>query len=479
MKLWLKVVISITTALFILPVMSIAYDVLYAIPSLDAEPPWLRPYIELEPFFATVFGKLAIAVWVLLAALWIAYGALRLRKVVVSSRILSRVAIIGIFVGILSLSLFRLSIVKAEYNLWNVVDVLTIYDEEFLAHQDWVSNANSIVGEVSASRFEDSNISLVIRGLFTWNSNDSERDPYFLMQDALLVSNLPKEWIQVDAGVWSWSFVSGSEWTDDRGNVWRIDLLMMFTGQDCSHQALSLPMCNMMIFNHDAARNFRTVTHELGHQYWLEHCGDAYCAMDDRWMWGDDFCVRCRGLLNSRRDKWETDPVFFMHNSFMPPQGETNPAGGHYYQRAEGSSVTIEAFPYDGSIFERWVISHRLYQIEYEEIYSNPYTFAIMNAEYDIFPMYAYSKTLSLSAVGGGTTDPLPGIHKFTIGEAVSIEAVCFTGLKFENWQYDGTTETRNPMTVTMDADHFLQANFKADDALGMGCSGGLPGHPR
>jgi len=123
--------------------MSVAYDVLYAIPSLEAEPPWLRPYIELEPFFATVFGKLAIAVWVLLTALWIAYGALRSRKAVVSSRILSRVALVGVFVGILSLSLFRLSVVNAEYGVWNVVDVLTICDEEFFAHQDWVSNANS------------------------------------------------------------------------------------------------------------------------------------------------------------------------------------------------------------------------------------------------------------------------------------------------------------------------------------------------
>jgi hypothetical protein len=124
------------------------------------------------------------------------------------------------------------------------------------------------------------------------------------------------------------------------------------------------------------------------------------------------------------------------------------------------------------------VISHRLYQTEFQEIYSNPYTFAILNAEYDIFPMYAYSKTLSLSAVGGGTTAPLPGIHKFKIGAVVSVEAVCFNGLKFENWQCDGTAETCNPITVTMDADHFLQANFKPDDTQRMGCCGGLSGRP-
>jgi len=475
MRLWLKAIISIIAAIVVLPITSVAYDELYAKPYLDTQLPWLRPYVELEPFFSTIFGKLTIIVWVLLGILWVAYAAFRLSRRAGSSTPV-RAALVEILVATLAFHFLYTNIAKAEFNAWNYVDVLTMYDDEFSAHQDWVDNTDRVINDVSRNRFAESNISLVIHGHLTWNSNDSQRDSFFLMQDALLASDLPKQSVQVDAGVWAWSFISSSDWTDNSGNIWRIDLIIVFTGQDCSHQALSVPLCNMMIFNHDAAENFRTVTHEFGHQYGLEHCTDPYCAMENKWMWGDNFCVCCRADLNANRDKWETDPIFFMHNSFMPPQGYTNPAGGHYYQKAKGSNVTIEAFPYDGSIFYKWVVSHRLYEIEFEEIYSNPYTFAILNAEYHIFPMYAYSRTLNLSAIGGGITLPLPGIHKYSVDEVVNVTAVCFTGLRFENWQLDGMTDTRNPITITMDVDHFLQANFRRDNFLLIVESGGSSG---
>jgi len=89
MKFWLKVAISIIAGLINLPLASLAYDKLYAEPYLNSRPQ-IRPLVELQPFFSTVFGKLAIAVWVLLAALWIAYGAFRLRKVIIKSKIPSR-----------------------------------------------------------------------------------------------------------------------------------------------------------------------------------------------------------------------------------------------------------------------------------------------------------------------------------------------------------------------------------------------------
>ena len=50
-------------------------------------------------------------------------------------------------------------------------------------------------------------------------------------------------------------------------------------------------------------------------------------------------------------------------------------------------------------------------------------------------------------------------------GTSVGLTATASTGYHFVNWTVDGTTTvTNNPTSITMDADHNVQANFELNN---------------
>jgi len=69
-------------------------------------------------------------------------------------------------------------------------------------------------------------------------------------------------------------------------------------------------------------------------------------------------------------------------------------------------------------------------------------------------------RTLSISATEGGTTDPAPGTYTYDYGSSVAVTAVPDDHYEFDYWLLDGDTYYQNPITVTMDSDHTLEAHF-------------------
>ena len=67
--------------------------------------------------------------------------------------------------------------------------------------------------------------------------------------------------------------------------------------------------------------------------------------------------------------------------------------------------------------------------------------------------------TMDLSASSGGTTDPLPGAYVYFHASRVMIKAIPEDAYIFSNWSGD-VEEKGNPVTVTMDADKSIKANF-------------------
>jgi hypothetical protein len=67
-------------------------------------------------------------------------------------------------------------------------------------------------------------------------------------------------------------------------------------------------------------------------------------------------------------------------------------------------------------------------------------------------------QSLTISASGGGTTDPSPGTHWYDYGSGVEVDAV---GGGFSYWLLDGEyIYTGTSITVTMDQYHTLEAHF-------------------
>jgi hypothetical protein len=68
---------------------------------------------------------------------------------------------------------------------------------------------------------------------------------------------------------------------------------------------------------------------------------------------------------------------------------------------------------------------------------------------------------LMISATTGGTTNPASGTYTIPQGTSQQVTATPNTGYQFTNWFLDGSTRTDNPISITMNADHSLEAVFE------------------
>jgi beta-xylosidase len=82
--------------------------------------------------------------------------------------------------------------------------------------------------------------------------------------------------------------------------------------------------------------------------------------------------------------------------------------------------------------------------------------------------------TLTLAVNGSGSTTPSAGSHTYVSGETVTVTATPDAGASFSGWS-GAATGTANPLTVIMDADKTLTANF-IDGGTTEDCTPPAPG---
>jgi len=84
------------------------------------------------------------------------------------------------------------------------------------------------------------------------------------------------------------------------------------------------------------------------------------------------------------------------------------------------------------------------------------------NTDFEIEVNVRPSWSLSISSTSGGTTDPEPGTYSYMVGTEVSITAIHDTGCRCTGWTGDVPSghENDNPITITMDSDKTITANF-------------------
>ena len=77
-------------------------------------------------------------------------------------------------------------------------------------------------------------------------------------------------------------------------------------------------------------------------------------------------------------------------------------------------------------------------------------------------PMY----TLTISATTGGTTNPAPGMHDYYNNTGVQISAIPSFGYEFLNWSGNVPlgSESNNPITINIDSNKSITANFSKTD---------------
>jgi uncharacterized repeat protein (TIGR02543 family) len=129
--------------------------------------------------------------------------------------------------------------------------------------------------------------------------------------------------------------------------------------------------------------------------------------------------------------------------------GTTNPAPGNYTHDS-GTQVSITATPSSGYRFTGWSGS--------ATGTSNPITIT-MDGDKSITANFILQYSLTIAAGTGGTTNPAPGTYTHDSGTQVSITATPSSGYRFTGWS-GSVTGTTNPITITMDSDKSITANF-------------------
>jgi uncharacterized repeat protein (TIGR02543 family) len=131
--------------------------------------------------------------------------------------------------------------------------------------------------------------------------------------------------------------------------------------------------------------------------------------------------------------------------------GTTDPAVGvHTY--AYGTVVDITATAEDGYAFDYWsgaCTGSGACQVTMEEDKTVTAHFVV-----------TYDLTMGVDPSGGGTTDPVEGVHTYRQNDLVPIEATANPRWVFDNWTGDVADPDSASTTVTMDGNKTVTAHF-------------------
>jgi hypothetical protein len=143
-----------------------------------------------------------------------------------------------------------------------------------------------------------------------------------------------------------------------------------------------------------------------------------------------------------------------------PPGIATIPGEGWYN---ESASVMLTAPTVPSYTFDRWYVNGvpqgagvNPIAITMNEAYTT-------QAYYNPIAPYV----LTITTTSGGTTNPAPGAYSYSSGQTVQVTAIPNSGYVVDHWELDGTnvSSSNNPITVTMNANHNLNAVFKTAPA--------------
>lgn len=138
----------------------------------------------------------------------------------------------------------------------------------------------------------------------------------------------------------------------------------------------------------------------------------------------------------------------------VPTGGTTNPYPGWYYY-SPGTVVTITSMAYQGWVFDHWTLDGATR--------TGASISVTMNADHTVVALFRQTQyRLDIYSNPYGGSSPNPGTYYYAPGSVVTVTALPNSGYVFDFWNLDYTTSTSNPISLTMNADHWLTPNFKA-----------------
>ncbi len=136
--------------------------------------------------------------------------------------------------------------------------------------------------------------------------------------------------------------------------------------------------------------------------------------------------------------------------------GTTDPVPGVYNYTA-GTNIDIWSIPDTDYDLVAWVINGQNFDPKAGVRICMNQSYTVEAQFYP--PGLAYE--LTIIAGEGGTTDPTPGIYAYPAETVVTVTAIPDSGYGFERWELDVVNRTENPIIVTMNMHHRLEAYFE------------------
>ncbi len=254
------------------------------------------------PFFESSFGKLCVLFSIALALCYLAIPPL-----VVDKSDLTKLA--AFFLGaIIALSILVVPRAFATPEVIHI-DILCCCDEEFdtgtilvpskagIGPIIWVPKPSKRVAEddmaVITEYFqEELRIELHWHYWLTFDDRDDINYNWDILNEA------------IEEIGWKWNITYHEENNDEN-----MELLAVFTQQQTVYKGISIFW--LRAFQVSAKDMFKTMVHELGHQFHLQHC-DNYCIMRETDAPTYHYCTNCKNELTTYRTYPLTPvPIFF------------------------------------------------------------------------------------------------------------------------------------------------------------------------
>jgi uncharacterized repeat protein (TIGR02543 family) len=108
------------------------------------------------------------------------------------------------------------------------------------------------------------------------------------------------------------------------------------------------------------------------------------------------------------------------------------------------------------------IINGETYTITFRALDNDPHPQYTRVVRALTFNLPTYALTLAVDPVSGGTITPSVGSHTYAVGTAVSITAMPASGYVFAGWS-GNLSGSANPISITMDANKVVTANFFAE----------------
>ena len=252
-----------------------------------------HPWTDFEPFWISPFANGFGMFLVILTFSWISLGGyLSVKGKAIKGSVL-------VIITLLFFATTLIGLTKADTTV--AVDVLCAYDKEMEERtsfgKSYLVYAKEHLDRMKNAYKNDFDIEFSYNWT-TWESDDAKTDLWDLLIDAMT---------QLD---WYWSKDG-------------LELLIVLTGQDAEGYGLSFPWDRAMIMRFDRVYGITDHQyHEMGHQFYLRHCGVWNCWMNPDYclVFGECYCENCKSTIMANREllvkmcamKTATDGYFYV-----------------------------------------------------------------------------------------------------------------------------------------------------------------------